>query len=338
LADPRAIALDAFGGDASPGVVLAGAALAARQGYPVVVVGDAERLRGQVPRGLEVVHAPEVVTMDDPAHAPLRKKPRASIRRIFELVQEGAVAGAVTCGHSGAAMVAAMHVLGTVEGVERPPLCTVVPRSDGGQLVLLDLGANVDCKSEHLAQFAVLGDAYARAVLQLPRPRVGLLSNGEEPGKGNQQVRAAHAALEALDLDFLGNIEPLGALRGDCDVLVCDGFVGNVMLKTVEGTVEVVSKILREELRAHPLTRLGAWLLSGALKRSRQRTAYDAVGGALLLGVNGVAVVGHGRADARAVASAVRYAHGCVEAGLVPHLRHLAMTRLPARGEGAPGG
>jgi glycerol-3-phosphate acyltransferase PlsX len=197
--------------------------------------------------------------------------------------------------------------------------------------VLLDLGANVDCRAHHLAQFAVLGDAYARAVLGLERPRVGLLANGEEPGKGNLQVREARPALEALDLHFLGNVEPLEALRGGCDVLVCDGFVGNVMLKTVEGTVEVVGAVLREEFRAHPLTRLGAWLLQGALGRSRRRTAYDAVGGALLLGVDGVAVVGHGRADGRAVASAVRFAHASAQRGLVPHLRHLARGKLPLR-------
>jgi glycerol-3-phosphate acyltransferase PlsX len=223
-------------------------------------------------------------------------------------------------------------VLGPVAGVERPPLCTVVPRKDGGQLVLLDLGANVDCKPQHLAQFAVLGDAYARAVLQLEHPRVGLLANGEERGKGNTQVRAAFAEIEQLDLEFVGNVEPLGALRGECDVLVCDGFVGNVMLKTVEGTVEVVGRILREEIRRRPGAQFGAWLLQGAIRRFRQRTAYDAIGGALLLGVNGVAVVGHGRADARAVASALRFARTCADAGLVASVRHLVEMRMPRPG------
>jgi glycerol-3-phosphate acyltransferase PlsX len=326
--DPRVVALDAFGGDNAPDAIIEGAVIASRQGIPVALVGDANRLKGKVPRGMDVIHAPEVVEMDEPAHTPLRRKPGASIRRIFELVHDGQAIAAVTCGHSGAAMASALHVLGAVPGVDRPPLCTVVPRKDGGQLVLLDLGANVDCKPQHLAQFAVLGDAYARVVLKLDRPRVGLIANGEERGKGNTQVRAAWPELEALDLQFVGNVEPLGALRGECDVLVCDGFVGNVMLKTVEGTVEVVGRVLREEIRRRPGAMLGAWMLQGAIRRFRQRTAYDAVGGALLLGVEGLAVVGHGRADARAVASALRYARSCADAGLLPSLRHLVARRL----------
>jgi glycerol-3-phosphate acyltransferase PlsX len=336
VADPRPVALDAFGGDKAPDAILQGAALAVGQGVPVVLVGDAERLRGRVPRGVEVVHAPEVVGMDESAATPLRKKPKASIRRIFELVQEGSAQAAVTCGHSGAAMAAALHVLGPLPGVDRPPLCTVVPRRDGGQLVLLDLGANVDCKPEHLAQFAVLGEAYARAVLKLDRPRVGLLANGEERGKGNTQVRAAFGKLESLPLAFVGNVEPLGALRGECDVLVCDGFVGNVMLKTVEGTVEVVSHVLREELRRNPGALFGRWLLAGGFRRFRQRTTYDSVGGAVLLGVDGVAVVGHGRADARAVASALRYARSCASAGLVASVRNDARLAFGTGAAGEP--
>ena len=324
------IALDAFGGDHAPEAVLEGALIATRQGIPVVLVGDAARLRGRAPPGVEVVHAPGVVGMDEAASTPIRRKPDASIRRIFELVREDRASAAVTCGHSGAAMASALHVLGPLRGIDRPPLATVVPRRDGGKLVLLDLGANVDCKPQHLAQFAVLGDAYARAVLGLETPRVGLLANGEEPGKGNTQVRAAWPEIEALDLRFVGNVEPLGALRGECDVLVCDGFVGNVMLKTVEGTVEVVARILREEILRRPSARFGAWLLGGAWRRFRQRTTYDSVGGALLLGVDGIAVVGHGRADARAVASAVRFAHNCVEAGLLPALHKHVTQRLSA--------
>lgn len=331
MADPRPIALDAFGGDKAPEVILEGAALALAQGVPVLLVGDTDRLRGKVPRGAEVVHAPEVVGMDEPATTPLRKKPNASIRRIFELLRDGSVQAAVTCGHSGAAMACALHVLGPLPGVDRPPLCTVVPRKDGGQLVLLDLGANVDCKPQHLAQFAVLGEAYARAVLKLPTPRVGLLANGEEQGKGNAQVRAAFSELDAIDFAFVGNVEPLGALRGECDVLVCDGFVGNVMLKTVEGTIEVAGHVLKEELRRRPDALLGRWLLAGAFRRFRQRTTYDSVGGALLLGVDGVAVVGHGRADARAVASAMRYARSCAAAGLVAAVRADAARLLDPR-------
>ncbi len=339
------IALDAFGGDRAPEEILAGALLAHRQGVPVLLVGNADTLRGKVPHGLTVVHAPEIVGMDESAATPLRKKPDSSIRRIFELVRDGQASAAVTCGHSGAAMASALHVLGSVPGVTRPPLATVVPRKDGGQLVLLDLGANVDCKADVLVQFAVLGDAYARAVLGVARPRVGLLANGEEKGKGNEQVRQAWQLLEQMGhreaslpggsdagLNFVGNIEPLSALRGECDVLVCDGFVGNVMLKTVEGTVEVVARILKEEILRRGSDRFAAWLLSGAWRRFRQRTTYDNVGGALLLGVNGIAVVGHGRADARAVASALRFAHGCVQASLLAQVKAQVGERLVNRG------
>ena len=334
MADPRPIALDVFGGDRAPEAILEGAELALAQGVPVLLVGDTERLRGKIPRGAEVVHAPEIVGMDEPASTPLRRKPNSSIRRIFELVRDGTAQAAVTCGHSGAAMACALYVLGPLPGIDRPPLCTVVPRKDGGSLVLLDLGANVDCKPQHFAQFAVLGEAYARAVLGLERPRVGLLANGEERGKGNTQVRAAFGELEGLNLAFVGNVEPLGALRGECDVLVCDGFVGNVMLKTVEGTVEVVGHVLREELRRRPGALLGRWLLAGGFRRFRQRTTYDSVGGAILLGVDGVAVVGHGRADARAVASALRYARSCANAGLLAAVRRDVVERLAP---GTPG-
>jgi glycerol-3-phosphate acyltransferase PlsX len=329
------VAVDAFGGDNAPAAVLAGLSLLASEDIPVLLVGDRARLPTRLPRGVELVHADEVVTMDDPAHAPLRRKPNSSIRRVFELVRDGRAGAALTCGHSGAAMACALHVLGPVPGVDRPPLCTVVPRRDGGQLVLLDLGANVDCKPSHLAQFAVLGDAYARAVLGLVEPRVGLLANGEERGKGNTQVRATWPEMEALPLKFVGNVEPLGALRGECDVLVCDGFVGNVMLKTVEGTVEVLGRVLREEIRRRPGAQFGRWLLAGAFRRFRARTAYDSVGGALLLGVEGVAVIGHGRADARAVASAIRFAESACSAGLVDALRLQLGGRLdkPTRGD-----
>ncbi len=331
MPDRRPIALDAFGGDRAPDAMLEGALLASRQGIPVVLVGDANRLKGRVPRGMEVLHAPDVVGMDEPSSTPIRRKPASSIRRIFELVRDGQASAAVTCGHSGAAMASALYVLKRLPGVDRPPLATVVPRRDGGHLVMLDLGANVDCKPAMLAQFAVLGDAYARAVLKIERPRVGLLANGEEESKGNDQVRRAWPEIEALDLNFVGNIEPLGAFRGECDVLVCDGFVGNVMLKTVEGTVEVMGRILKEEIRRRPSAQVGAWLLSGAWRRFRQRTTYDSVGGALLLGVDGVSVVGHGRADARAVASALRYANSVVDAGLLAALRHHVGTRLVDR-------
>lgn len=299
-----------MGGDRAPGVVIE-AAPALRD---VVLVGRPELLPQGL--GLPVVPAPEVVEMGDGATAPLRAKPRSSIRLALEEVAAGRAAGMVSCGHSGAVLAGAVFVLGLLPGVERPALVSVIPRGDGGSLALLDLGANVDCKPELLAGFARMGAAYARVVMGLEEPRVGLLSNGEERGKGNQQVKAALPLLEALPLRFVGPTEPTDALRGAVDVLVCDGFVGNVLLKTVEATLEASASLLRRELDGHPLEQLGVWLMSGALRRFRARTSASAFGGALLLGVNGVVVVGHGRSDARAVRSAVALARRCADGGL----------------------
>jgi len=187
-------------------------------------------------------------------------------------------------------------------------------------VVVLALGANVDRLPTHLVQFAVMGHAFAHAVLGMAMPRIALLSNGEEPGKGEERVREAGALLAELDLPFIGNIEPTAAFRGGCDVLVCDGFVGNIMLKTVEATAEVVTHIIREELLVHPSAKAGAWLLRPALRRVRERTDYASQGGALLLGVGGVVVVGHGRSDETAVRSALRYAARCASDDLVARI------------------
>jgi len=195
----------------------------------------------------------------------------------------------------------------------------LIPQANGGRLVLVDAGANVDCKPEMYVTFALLGVAYSR-VLGVARPRVGLLSNGSEASKGDDRVRAALVLLSELPVDFVGPIEPTAAMDGACDVLVCDGFVGNVLLKAAEGAVSVVSQLLREEIRRRPSGLLGAWLLSGALRRFRSRVAWDAQGGALLLGVNGVVVVGHGRSKARAVVAAVSMARLAVEGNLERHM------------------
>lgn len=324
--DQRPIALDAMGGDNAPRVEVAGA-LRLRGEKPVLVGRTAELKALLEGKDFQIIDAAEVVEMADPASAPLRKKVHSSIRVAMEAMRDGQVGAVVTCGHSGAAMAAAVHVLGMMEGIARPALVTVVPRIDGGEMVLLDLGANVDCRPEQLAEFARMGDAYARVVLGIAEPRVGLLSNGEERSKGNHLVRAALPLIEALPLRFVGPVEPTDALRGAVDVLVCDGFVGNVMLKTVEATVEVVTALLRQEIARHPTERLGAWWLRSPLRRFRQRTGGSAYGGALMLGVNGVVVVAHGRSDADAVAAAVRVARRCLDGGLLDAIREsLAST------------
>ncbi len=319
---PLPIALDAMGGDHAPEAIVAGAL--SYKGS-VLLVGRGADLRALAP-GHAILEASEVIEMADKASSALRK-PDASINVAVRAVAEGRASAAVTCGHSGAAMVAAMKGLGCLPGVDRPALVTLVPRADGGEAVLLDLGANVDCKPEQLAQFALMGEAYAASVLGIARPRVGLLSNGEEQSKGNAQVRAALPLLQALPIDFVGPVEPHEAFHGGADVVVCDGFVGNVMLKTVEATASVTVSLMQREIARMPHWRLGARFLRSAVQRFRGRTSASAYGGALLVGCRGVVVVGHGRSDARAVESALRVAQRCVDQGLVASVE-AALSRL----------
>ncbi len=328
------IAVDAMGGDRAPHATVAGAVRAVRSGVPVLLVGDEATLRPMVPRDVDIPirHAPEVVGMGESPATVIRKKPDASIRQAMRAVHEGQAIAALSCGNTGAAMAAALVELGRIDGVDRPAVMTVVPRTDGGHLVLLDLGANVDCKPSHLGQFAVMGHVFARDVLGHAEPSVGLLSNGEESGKGNELVRAAVPFLESAPIHYVGQVEPTAAFRGAVDVLVCDGFVGNVMLKSVEATVEVVGKLLKEEILRRPSAKFGAWLLQGAFRRYRSRTEYAAIGGAQLLGVDGVVVVGHGRADAEAVASAIRLAHRCASEQLAARISQAVAETLQKEG------
>jgi len=315
-ASRRTVAVDAMGGDDAPEAIVEGAVRAHAAGFPVVLVGDRARLEPLLPRrhAPAVVHASDAVAMDEPASS-VRRRPDVSVRRALALVKQGRCAGALSCGHSGALLVSSLVELGTHDGVERPAIASVLPRSDGGRLVLMDAGANVDCKPEQLASFAQLGSIYAEA-MGVERPRIGLLSNGEEDHKGNLQVRATLPLLRSLDLLVVGPIEPSAAMAGACDVLICDGFVGNVLLKAAEGAVQTVVTLLREEITRRPTGRLGAVLLRGAFRRFRDRVAWDAHGGALLLGVRGLVAVGHGRATPDAVAAAVRMLHHAAGSGL----------------------
>lgn len=327
------IVLDAMGGDHAPDVIVQGAVAAVRDGIEVLLVGDESRLRPLVPDGvsLPIHHAEGVVPMGakSPAQA-VRGHPEPSVAAAMRLVAEGRGAAVVSCGNTGATMAAAFFALGRMPGVDRPAITMVVPRTDGGRLTILDLGANVDCKPLHLVQFAQMGGAFSQAVVGVEDPRIGLLSNGEEPGKGDERVREAGQLLADMPLRFVGNIEPGAAFAGECDVLVCDGFVGNIMLKTVEATADVVTHILREEILTARSARAGAWLLRPALRKVRERTDASSQGGALLLGVDGVVVVGHGRSDATAVRSALRYADSCVQGGLLEQLRRAMADGQPA--------
>ena len=334
---PLPVALDAMGGDDAPEAIVEGGVRAHAAGRPVVLVGVADRIRPLLPRrnAPEVIDAPDVIGMDE-APSVARRRPDSSLRRALSLVASGRCSGAVSCGNSGALLVSAVLELGTLDGVERPAIASVLPRSDGGRLVLMDAGANVDCKPEHLANFALLGSIYASS-LGVDEPRIGLLSNGEEDSKGNLQVRATLPLLRSLPLNVLGPVEPSAAMAGACDVLICDGFVGNVLLKAAEGAVQTVVTLLKEEITRRPTGQLGALLLRGAFRRFRERVAWDAHGGALLLGVGGAVVVGHGKATPDAVHAAVRMAHEASSSGLIGRLRsELDRPQTDASGGGRP--
>jgi glycerol-3-phosphate acyltransferase PlsX len=307
------IAVDAMGGDLAPRAAVQGALLAAlEEDVSILLVGDREIVEDEIeklggsPESVEVVHAPETVGMDEPATA-VRRKRRSSLAVCAELVRDGRAAAMVTAGNSGAAMVAAKLLIGAVPGVDRPALAAVFPNRRG-RTVVLDVGANVDSRAEHLRQFAVMGHYYAREVIGTSRPRIGLLSIGEEHVKGNDLVRDAHAALAATGLNFVGNVEGGDVFSGTVDVVVCDGFVGNVLLKSTEGMAELVVGMVREELLRNSRTRFGGWLARPAFANFARRTDYAEYGAVPLLGVAGGCFIGHGRSNARAVRNAVRRA------------------------------
>lgn len=310
---PCRIALDAMGGDNAPDEIVIGALLAIQE-YPDVVitlVGREEVLREKlkegVPARIELVDAREVVDMTDNALAPLRRKRNSSVRVCANLVGEGKADAMVSAGHTGAAMTSAYKVLGTIEGVSRPALAAIVP-SASGHTVLLDVGANVDSKPAYLREFAVMGHFYAQMIFGLTAPRVGLLSIGEEEGKGNELTKETFRVLKETGLNFMGNAEGRDVFNGKADVIVCDGFIGNVVLKAGEALGEMISGRLRSEVTRTPLRKAGALILQGAFDDLKKRMDYSEYGGAPLLGVNGGCIISHGRSNAKAIKNAIRVA------------------------------
>ncbi len=307
------IALDAMGGDNAPGEIVRGAVSAVRQlGVPVTLVGRREVIERALeavarPPGLTVVDAAEVIAMDDhPANA-VRGKPDASIVRACALVAEGTASAAVSAGNSGAMLAAALFTVRRIRGIARPAIGASFP-SVAGQTFILDVGANADCRPEWLAQFAVMGDIYARTMMNVAEPRIALLSNGEEAEKGSELVRAARPLLEQLPLRFIGNVEGKDIFRGVCDVAVTDGFSGNIVLKTAEGLAEFLFAAISREARASLTGKVGGALLKPKLRPLRDKVDYRKTGGALLLGVAGEIVIAHGRSDAEAIVNAIRVA------------------------------
>ena len=310
------IAVDAMGGDHAPSAVVDGAVSAARHlAVRVALVGPSavlEQTLASYPDwrtlGLEIVDAPDVVAMAESPAAALRRKPRASIRVAADLVARGEAAALFSAGHTGATVLAAHAAFGMIPGVDRPALAATIP-TRARPAVLLDAGANVDCRPPHLLQFAVMGGVYARVALGIDRPRVGLLSIGEEETKGNELTRDAHRLLKASPVHFIGNVEGRDIYSGIADVVVCDGFTGNVVLKTSEGLVDTVETLLGDELKGTFSSHVGYLLSRRAFRRFRRRVDYSEYGGAPLLGVARLAIVGHGRSSAKAVRNAIAVAY-----------------------------
>jgi len=309
------IAVDAMGSDHAPRPDIEGALAAAREfGVRILLVGLVPELKRELARhkqrGLQVdiVPASEVVTMHDSPTQAFRKKKDSSIHVAMKLVRSGAADGMVSAGNTGAVMAVARFVLGTLPSVDRPALAAPFPTSRGGTAVLIDVGANVDSKPAHLVQFAVMGEIYYRAIFGTRRPRVALLSIGEEEMKGNELTREAHARLKLTSLNFTGNVEGRDIFGGGAEVIVCDGFIGNVALKITEGLAQHIVTLLKDALMSTLSSQVGAVLSRTAYANFRKKIDYSEYGGAPLLGVRGIVVIGHGRSNAHAVKNAVRVA------------------------------
>jgi glycerol-3-phosphate acyltransferase PlsX len=336
---PSVIALDAMGSDRAPRPEIEGAILAARQyGIQVVLVGPEPLLRAEMERypavrdlPIEVVHASEVVTMDDKAVQAVRSKRDSSIRVGLRLVREGRAAGFVTAGNTGAAMATAKMVLGAIPGVDRPALAAIFPTALGTAAELLDVGANVDCKAHNLEQFAVMGEIYFRSMFGTARPRVGLLSIGEEESKGNELTREAFRLLARLPLNFIGNVEGGDLYNGNVEVIVADGFVGNVALKISEGVAHLVRNTLKETLRATITRQVGYLLSRKAFSDFKRRLDHTEYGGAPLLGVKGVCFITHGSSNVNAMKNAIRVAAEFAERRINDTIeRELATPGVPS--------
>jgi glycerol-3-phosphate acyltransferase PlsX len=309
------IAVDAMGGDHAPKAEVEGAVQAARTlAVRVILVGREDVIRKELAlhhwQGLpiEIRHANDVITMEDSAARSLRTKKDSSIRVASRLVRDGLAHGVVSAGNTGAVMATAKMVQGMVPGVDRPALASAFPTVKGKPVVVVDVGANVDCQPRLLAQFAVMGEIYSRVIFRTENPRVGLLSIGEEEHKGNELTRSATPLLKSLPINFIGNVEGRDIYTGETDVIVCDGFVGNVALKVSEGLVDVIKHMLQESLRATITRQLGYVLARSAFADFKKRVDYSEFGGAPLLGVKGVCIICHGRSNSKAIKNAIRVA------------------------------
>jgi len=338
------IAVDAMGGDEAPRHIVDGALAAVRHfDLGVLLVGRADAIEAELQRHqgslmgaadidrarVRIVDAPDVIGMEESPSAALRRKPASSIRVAAGRVAGGEAAALVSAGHTGATVMAAHAAFGMLPGVDRPALAAVIPTRSRPAL-LLDVGASVECRPPHLLQFAVMGSMFARVVGDVAKPRIGLLSIGHEETKGNELTREAHRLLKAAPVHFIGNVEARDVYSGDADVIVCDGFTGNVALKISEGLVEMVEGLLREELSSTITNRVGSLFTRRALRHFRMRVDYSEYGGAPLLGVAGVAIVGHGRSSAKAIRNAVAMAYRFASTRFIERVGQEISSATPA--------
>jgi len=330
------IAIDAMGGDRAPGEIVAGALRAREElDVEVVLVGDPEQIRAAVPQPtlnqLEIVPAEGTIEMHEEPLSGLKRKPQASINVAMDLVKQKRAEAVVSAGHSGAAMAAALLRLGRLRGIDRPAIGAVLPTLVAGKpVIVLDVGAIVDCRPKFLEQFASMGTIYSQYVLGIPNPKVGLLNIGEEPGKGNDLAVQTHQRLSNnRQICFAGNAEGRDVLSGRFDVIVCDGFVGNILLKFAEAVGEVALQILREELPQGVNGKLGTTLLKPNLKRIKQRMDHAEHGGGLLLGVAGVCIISHGSSQAPSIFNAIRLAKEAVDNQVLERIQSRSQTKVP---------
>ncbi len=320
------IAVDAMGGDFAPQTIVEGAFLVAKQyGVRVVLVGDEDQVSKELSKyptsklPIYIHHAPSVVAMHDSPSTVIRRMKETSIKVGLDLAKEGQVSAVVSAGNSGAAMALAMYILKKLQGIERPAIATIHPTTKGNT-VLIDSGGNVDCKPIHLLQFAMMGNAYAKYILGKEDPRIGVLSNGEEEGKGNELTREVHDILSETQLNYIGYVEGRDLNNGEVDVIVCDGFVGNVTLKVSEGLWETIHAILKWEAQDNIRAKVAYFLMGRAIRRLEKRLDYSEIGGAPLLGVNGNCVICHGSSNAKAIMNAILLALNLAKNKLNEHV------------------
>ncbi len=323
------IAVDAYGSDNAPHPEVEGAILAVKEDIcqQVILTGDEKKLQTELDkyyydkRRIRLVNAPELISMDENPSLAAKNKPDSSLVKAISLHKSGEADAMVSAGNTGAVMAASLLLFGRIKNVQRPAIAVTFPTQSNYE-VILDVGANVDCNAEHLVQFAKLGKLYSEFLFGISRPRVSLLNIGEESAKGNQLVKEVYQKLsEAGDINFIGNIEGKDILKGITDVIVCDGFVGNVMLKTIEGAAISIFELLKEQINKDWIAKLGALLSYPVFTYMKKKLDHTEYGGALLAGLNGISVISHGRSNAKAMKNAIRFAAKISSSGFIKHTR-----------------